>query len=111
MGTGKMDSSAVYTLFEELKQKIVQLGKGGISVNQAKSDSNTEEIVVLINEILTGVNQKQFSPEQIKELQNIQAQVAAYYPGKVNDRIGTILTELKAIIVPLNEMHCNTFGI
>lgn len=103
MGTGKMDSSAVYTLFEELKQKIEQLGKGGISDNQAKSGSNTEEIVVLMQEIRDRVNQKQFSPEQIKELQNIQAQVAAYSLGKVNDRIGTILTELKAIIAPLNE--------
>ena len=33
MGTGKMDSSAVYALFEELKQKIEQLSKGGISDN------------------------------------------------------------------------------
>ena len=103
MGTGKMDSSAVYVLFEELKQKIEQLSKGGISDNQAKSNFDTEEIVVLVHELRNHVNQKQFSPEQIKELQNIQAQVAAYSLGKVNDRIGTILTELKTIIVPLNE--------
>ena len=103
MGTGKMDSSAVYALFEELKQKIEQLSKGGISDNQAKSNFDIEEIVVLINEIHTRVNQKQFSPEQIKELQNILAQVAGYSLGKVNDKIGTILAELKTIIVPLNE--------
>lgn len=103
MGTGKMDSSAVYALFEELKQKIEQLSKGGISDNQTNSNFDAEEIVVLINEILTRVNQKQFSPEQIKELQNILAQVAGYSLGKVNDKIGTILTELKTIIVPLNE--------
>ena len=103
MGTGKMDSSAVYALFEELKQKIEQLSKGGISDNQAKSNYNTEEIVLLMHDISERVNQKQFSPEQIKELQNILAQVAAYSLGKVNDKIGTILSELKSIIVPLNE--------
>jgi len=103
MGTGKMDSSTVYTLFEELKQKIEQLSKGGISDNQTNSNFDTEEIVVLINEILTRVNQKQFSPEQIKELQNILAQVAGYSLGKVNDKIGTILTELKTIMAPINE--------
>ena len=98
-----MDSSAVYSLFEELKQKIEQLSKGGISDNQAKSNYNTEEIVLLMHDISERVNQKQFSPEQIKELQNILAQVAAYSLGKVNDKIGTILSELKSIIVPLNE--------
>ncbi|QGY46283.1 hypothetical protein GM418_22250 [Maribellus comscasis] len=103
MGTGKMDSSAVYTLFEELKQKIEQLSKGEISDNQAKSNFDTEEIVLLMHDIRERVNQKQFSPEQIKELQNILVQVAGYSLGKVNDRIGTILTELKAVVVPLNE--------
>ena len=103
MGTGKMDSSAVYALFEELKQKIEQLSKDRISDNKTKSNFDTEEIGVLMHKIQTHINQKQFSLEQIKELQNILAQVAAYSLGKVNDRIGTILTELKTIIVPLNE--------
>ncbi len=103
MGTGKMDSSTVYTLFEELKQKIEQLSKGGISDNQAKSNIDTEEIVVLMHELRNRVNQKRFSPEQIKELQKIQAQVAGYSLGKVNDKVDTILTELKTMIVPLNE--------
>ncbi len=102
MGTGKMDSSTVYTLFEELKQKIEQLSKGGIS-DSTNSTFDTEEIVVLMHELRNRVNQKQFSPEQIKELQNILAQVAGYSLGKVNDNIRTILTELKTIIVPLNE--------
>ena len=102
MGTGKMDSSAVYALFEELKQKIEQLSKGGIS-DSTNSTFDTEEIVVLMHELRNRVNQKQFSPEQIKELQSILAQVAGYSLGKVNDNIRTILTELKTIIVPLNE--------
>ena len=97
-----MDSSAVYALFEELKQKIEQLSKGGIS-DSTNSTFDTEEIVVLMHELRNRVNQKQFSPEQIKELQNILAQVAGYSLGKVNDNIRTILTELKTIIVPLNE--------
>ncbi len=103
MGTGKMDASTVYALFEELKQKIEQLSKCGISDNQTKSNFDTEEIVVLMHELRNRVNQKRFSPEQIKELQKIQAQVAGYSLGKVNDNIRTILTELKAIIVPLDE--------
>jgi hypothetical protein len=103
MGTGKMDSSAVYTLFEELKEKIEKLSKGGISDNQPKSNFDTEEIVLLMHNIREGVNQKQFSPEQIKELQNILAQVAGYSLGKVNDKIGTILAELENMIVPLKE--------
>ena len=103
MGTGKMDASTVYALFEELKQKIEQLSKCGISDNQAMSNLDTEEIVLLMNELRDGVSLKQFSPEQIKELQNILAQVAGYSLGKVNDNIRTILTELKTIIVPIKE--------
>ncbi len=98
-----MDSSTVYSLFEELKQKIEQLSKGGISDNQTKSNFDIEEIVGLMQELRNRVNQKQFSPEQIKELQNILAQVTGYSLGKVNDNIRAILTELKTIIVPLNE--------
>ena len=45
-----MDASTVYALFEELKQKIELLGKGGISDNQTKSNCDTEEIVVLMHE-------------------------------------------------------------
>ena len=97
-----MDSSAVYALFEELKQKIEQLSKGGIS-DSTNSTFDTEEIVVLMHELRNRVNQKQFSPEQIKELQNILAQVAGYSLGKVNDNIRTILTELKTIIAPIKE--------
>jgi len=103
MGTGKMDASTVYALFEELKQKIEQLSKCGISDNQAMSNLDTEEIVALMHELHTCINQRQFSPEQIKELQNILAQVAGYSLGKVNDNIRTILTELKTIIVPIKE--------
>ncbi len=97
-----MDSSAVYALFEELKQKIEQLGKDEISDN-LNSNFDSQEIAILVREIRTRINQRQFSPEQIRELQNIQAQVAAYSLGKVNDNIRKILTELKTIIVPLHE--------
>ena len=102
MSTGKMDSSTVYALFEELKQKIEQLVKNEV-LERPNSNFDTEQITVLIHELRNYTNQRQFSPEQIKELQNIQAQVAGYSLGKVNDNIRKILTELKAIIVPLNE--------
>lgn len=103
MATGKMDSSAVYALFEELKQKIEQLNKVEGSGIRANSNFNSEQIAVLIDEIRTSINHRKFTPEQIEELMNILAQVAGYSLGKVNNKIGTILTELKTIMAPINE--------
>ena len=103
MSTGKMDSSTVYTLFEELKQKIELLSKGGISDNQAKSNFDTEEIVVLMHEIRDRVSQKQFSPEQIKELQNNLVRVSSYTIDNVNNSIKVILRELKDFILPVRR--------
>ncbi|MEE4285562.1 MAG: hypothetical protein V2I31_05420, partial [Mariniphaga sp.] len=98
MSTGKIDSSTVYALFEELKQKIEQLSKDRISDNQTKSNFDTEEIVVLMHEIQTHINQKQFSPEQIKELQKSMAQISAYSLNMFSDNIRGLSTELKATI-------------
>ena len=103
MSTGKIDSSTVYALFEELKQKIEQLSKDRISDNQTKSNFDTEEIVVLMHEIQTHINQKQFSPEQIKELQKSMAQISAYSLNMFSDNIRGLSTELKAAIIPIEE--------
>ena len=69
MGTSKMDSSAVYGLFEELKQRIDELGKKATPNYQADSTSDPEELVSLIEDLQIRINQQQFTPEQIEVLQ------------------------------------------
>lgn len=102
MSTGKMDSSTVFALFEELKQKIEQLSINGASVNP-NSNFDTEEITALIHELRNHVNQNQFSPEQIKELQKSMAQISAYSLNKIGDNIRGLSTELKAAIISIEE--------
>ena len=107
MITSKMDSSAVYTLFEELKQKIDEQDNRATPINQgsnqANSTSDPEELKSLIEDLQIKINQQQFTPEQIKVLQTNLAQYSAYSLGKVNDSLRKIFTELKAIITPIDE--------
>lgn len=104
MGNSKMDSSAVYTLFEELKQKIDELGKRATPINQANSTSDPEELISLIEALQSQIKQKQqFSPEQIKDLQTNLAQYSAYTLGKVNDSLRKVITEFKTEITPIDE--------
>jgi len=51
MGTSKMDSSAVYELFEELIQKVDEMGKKTIPDNQTDSTSDPEELISLIEDL------------------------------------------------------------
>ena len=81
MGTSKMDSSAVYALFEELKQKIDKLGKKPIPDNQVDSTSDPQELISLIEALQIQIKQQQFSPEQINALQTNLAQYSAYSLG------------------------------
>ncbi len=101
MGTGKMDSSTVFALFEELKQKIDGLGNGKVLNEQ--SSSNPEDLTALINDLRYMLDQKQFTPGQIKELQKCLAQFSVYSLGKVNGNLTKALTELKGIIIPINK--------
>ncbi len=103
MSTGKMDSSTVYALFEELKQRIDEIGKGEITGKRENSGFDSEEIATLIHELRNKAIQKRFTPEQIKELQNNLAQVSAYSLRKVNNDLTSVLKELKAIITPIDE--------
>ena len=102
MGTGKMDASTVYALFEELKQKIERLSINGASVNP-NSNFDTEEIAALMQELRTHLKPKQFSSEQIKELQKSMAQISAFALNKISDNIRRLSTELKATIIPIEE--------
>ena len=99
MGTSKMDSSAVYTLFEELKQKIDELGKKSIPDNQANSTFDSEELISLIENLQIRINQQRFTPEQIK----ILGQISAYSVNKVNENLNKFFTEIKAVITPIDE--------
>ncbi|BBE17989.1 hypothetical protein AQPE_2148 [Aquipluma nitroreducens] len=99
MGTSKMDSSAVYTLFEELKQKIDELSKKSIPDNQANSTFDTEELISLIEDLQIRINQQQFTPEQIKNL----GQISAYSVNKVSENLNKGFTEIKAVITPIDE--------
>ena len=99
MGTSKMDSSAVYALFEELKQKIDELVKNGTPGGQMDSSTNSDEIISLIEELKVQINQQQFSPEQMKNL----GQISAYSISKVNESLNKVFTEIKAVITPIDE--------
>lgn len=99
MGTSKMDSSAVYTLFEELKQKIDELGKKSTPDNQANSTSDSEILNSLIEDLQIRINQQQFTPEQIKNL----GQISVYSVNKVNENLNKFFTEIKAVITPIDE--------
>jgi hypothetical protein len=103
MGTSKMDSSAVYDLFEELKQKVDEMGKKTIPDNQTDSTSDPEELISLIEDLQIRINQQQFTPEQIEVLQTNLAQYSAYSLGKVNESLRKVITELKALITPIDE--------
>ena len=99
MGSSKMDSSAVYTLFEELKQKIDELSKKSIQGNQANSTSDSEILNSLIEDLQIRINQQQFTPEQIKNL----GQISVYSVNKVNENLNKFFTEIKAVITPIDE--------
>lgn len=104
MGSTKMDSSVVYALFEELKQRIDELGKKTIPDNQADSTSDPHELISLIEALqIQRKQQQQFSPEQIKALQTNMAQYSAYSLGKVSDSLRKAITELKTEITPIDE--------
>jgi hypothetical protein len=99
MGSSKMDSSAVYTLFEELKQKIDELGKKSNPIHQANSTLGSEVLNSLIEDLQIRINQQQFTPEQIKNL----GQISAYSVNKVNENLNKVFTEIKAVITPIDE--------
>ena len=67
MGTSKMDSSAVYTLFEELKQKIDELGKKTFPDSQADSTSDPEELISLIEDLQIRETAEKLERERLKE--------------------------------------------
>ena len=103
MATDKMNSSAVYELFEELKQKIMELERKTTLEVQTDTPSHADEIETLMEELRTFAAQRQFAPEQINELQRNMTQVAAYSLGKANNKLDQIFAGLSALIDPINK--------
>lgn len=79
------------------------MGKGTTPNNQANLTSDPEELISFIENLRTQINQQQFSPEQIKVLQTNLGQISVYSLGKVNDSLRKVITELKALITPIDE--------
>lgn len=99
MSSSKMDSSAVYALFEELKQKINELDKNATPDDQADSTVNSEEFISLIEELKVKLNQPQFSKKQIENL----GQIAANSINMINANFSKAIAELKTAIRPIDE--------
>ncbi len=99
MGSSKMDSSAVYTLFEELKQKIDELDKNATPIDQTDSTVNSEELISLIEELKVKLNQPQFSKRQIENL----GQIAANSINMINANFSKAITEMESAIKPIDE--------
>lgn len=99
MGSSKMDSSAVYALFEELKQKIDKLDKNATPDDQTDSTGNSEELISLIEDLKVKLNQPQFSKRQIENL----GQIAANSINMINANFSKAITEMESAIKPIDE--------
>mgnify|MGYP003610090729 CR=1 FL=1 len=99
MSSNKMDSSAVYVLFEELKQKIDELDKNAVSDGQTDLTFDADVFRILIEELKVKLNQPQFSKRQIENL----GQIAANSIKIVNGNFSNAIAELKAAIKPIDE--------
>jgi len=99
MSSNKMDSSAVYALFEELKQKIEELDKNSIPDDKTDSTFDTDRFLTLIEELKVKLNQPQFSKRQIENL----GQIAANSINMINANFSKAFSELKSAIKPIDE--------
>ena len=103
MATDKMDSSAVYALFEELKQKITELSKKETNPAQTEPTVNSTEITALIKELQKVIAQKQFTPEQIEELRENMAEFAGCALGKSFEKLDGEFEKITDLINQLNK--------
>ncbi|MCW0482376.1 hypothetical protein [Gaoshiqia sediminis] len=103
MGTGKMDSSVVYALFEELKLKIDEIGKCNFSEKQTPSNGEGKEVSAKSVESSDLASQQSLTAEQIKELQRNMAQVATYSQGQVENRLKLVSAEIRSTMIPIDK--------
>lgn len=100
MATDKMDTSVVYALFEELKQKIVEQGKRPV---QADSMINSAEITMLIEKLQKVIDQKLFTPEQIEKLREIMVEFAGCALGKSFEKLDGDFEKITDLIEQTNK--------
>lgn len=110
MSIEKIDASAVYALFEELKQKIVELSKKAAQPNQADSAANSSEITTLIEDLQKVTVQKQFTPEQIKELQENMAGFTGHALDKSFEKWDNDFSTVTNLVNQIDE-KINTLNI
>lgn len=93
MSTDKMEASTVYTLFEELKQEIAALK---ILPQNAPNEPTIDlgKVNVLLDELQCVSKQRQFTPEQIKVLENTFAQMAGFAIKKTFEKVDEKHSEL-----------------
>ncbi len=103
MATDKMDSSAVYALFEELKQRIVELNSKTAQSVQPNSTIDTREITALLEELRILAGQKQFTPEQKKELEEMMALFAGTALGKAFEKLDKDFSNVTDILSRVSE--------
>lgn len=103
MATEKMDTSAVYALFEELKQKIMELNKKETNPAQTEPTVNSTEITVLIKELQKVIVQKQFTPEQLKELKQNMAAFTGHALDKSFEKLDGEFEKITDLINQLNK--------
>ncbi|WP_291527861.1 hypothetical protein [Bacteroides sp. UBA939] len=103
MASDKIDASAVYVLFEELKQKIVEQGKNAAQPVHTESMVNSAEITTLIEELQKVINQKQFTPDQIEELRENMAEFTGCALGKSFEKLDGDFEKITDLINQLNK--------
>lgn len=103
MATERMDTSAVYALFEELKQKITELSKREISPAQIEPTVNSAEITALKEELQKTTARKQFTLEQKQELQENMAEFAGCALGKSFEKLDGEFEKITDLINQLNK--------
>ena len=102
MSTDKMDASAVYTLFEELKQEIAALKK--LPQNTPNEPTiDLGKMNLLFDELQRVSEQRQFTPEQIKVLENTFAQIAGFAIKKTFEKVDEKHSELNERFKAMEE--------
>lgn len=103
MATEKMDASAVYVLFEELKQIVIEQGKKENNPALTESPFNLSEITALEEKFQKIAVQKQFTPEQIEKLREIMAEFAGCALGKSFEKLDGDFEKITDLINQINK--------
>lgn len=101
MATEKMDASAVYVLFEE--QIVVEQGKKENNPTITESPVNIVEITGLKEELQKVTAQKQFTPEQIEELEQLSAAFTSHALKKSFEKLVQDFNTTANLVIQIGE--------